>query len=224
MTTGRSRLTRVGALLRLVLLAGGVAAAFAVAVNLAPASADDLRDSASGSGPSAAVAFVAAGAVLTVALFPFPVLAIAAGLVFGTVLGTVVSVAAETAGAAAAFLIARRWGAESAGVLIPGRLTRLLEGVRRRAFVTVLYARIVPGVPRGAANYAFGLSAVPLAPFTAATALGTAPRAFAYAALGSALSLTQLDSPQQIAAVVALGAMALLGAAVLVLERRRARC
>ena len=57
----------------------------------------------------------------------------------------------------------------------------------RRGFVSVLYARIVPGVPYTLVNYAAGLTRIPLAVFAAATALGAAPRAFAYTALGGSL-------------------------------------
>jgi uncharacterized membrane protein YdjX (TVP38/TMEM64 family) len=56
--------------------------------------------------------------------------------------------------------------------------------------------------------------------FTLATALGTAPRAFAYAALGRAAGLGRFDSPAAIAAVVALVAMGVMGAALLARPRR----
>ena len=88
----------------------------------------------------------------------------------------------------------------------------------RRGFVAVLYARIVPGVPRDLANYAFGLTRVTLGAYTAATLLGIAPRAFAYTALGG--SLGDFDSPESIIAIALLVAMGVLG---LVLVRRDLR-
>lgn len=129
----------------------------------------------------AAARVVAVGAVLTCALFPY-LLAAAGGLVYGTVVGGIVSIAAGTTGAIAAFLIARRRGRGPVGDLAGERVRRVLDTVARRGFVAVPYARIAPGVPRGVANYAFGLTPVALAPYTAATALGTAPCAFAYVA------------------------------------------
>jgi len=60
-----------------------------------------------------------------------------------------------------------------------------------------------------------GIVGIPLPAFVSATALGAAPRAFAYAALGG--SLGDLSSPTAIAAVAVLVAMALGGA---VLARR----
>jgi uncharacterized membrane protein YdjX (TVP38/TMEM64 family) len=84
----------------------------------------------------------------------------------------------------------------------------------------VLYARVIPGVPRGIANYVFGMTPVRPGAFTLATALGTAPRAFAYAAVGSTAGLGRLDSPTVIAAVVALATAGVLGAALLARPRR----
>jgi uncharacterized membrane protein YdjX (TVP38/TMEM64 family) len=91
-----------------------------------------------------------------------------------------------------------------------GLLAALRAVVARRGFLSVLYARIVPGLPYSLVNYAAGLSPIPLRTFAAATALGCAPRAFAYTALGG--SLDDLGSPEAIAAYVVLVVMALGGA------------
>ena len=93
-------------------------------------------------------------------------------------------------------------------------------GFTRRGFLSVLYARIVPGMPYTLVNYAAGLTRIPLAVFAAATALGAAPRAFAYTALGG--SLGNLGSPETLVAVAVLIGMALMGIALLARERRRA--
>jgi uncharacterized membrane protein YdjX (TVP38/TMEM64 family) len=67
-------------------------------------------------------------------------------------------------------------------------------------------------------NYAAGLSPVALRSFAAATAIGCAPRAFAYTALGG--SIDDLGSPEAVAAAVVLIVMAVAG---LVLGRRDLR-
>jgi uncharacterized membrane protein YdjX (TVP38/TMEM64 family) len=87
--------------------------------------------------------------------------------------------------------------------------------------MSVLYARIAPGMPYNLVNYAAGLTRIPLRTFAAATAIGCAPRAFAYAALGG--SLDDLSSPQAIVAFAVLAGMALLGAALLGRDVRRER-
>lgn len=149
-----------------------------------------LRDAFTGLGVGAPFAFVAVATALTCALFPYPILAAASGLIFGMTLGTAVSIAAGTSGALAAVAIARAGGATAALHLAGPRLRRLLYAVGRRGFVAVLYLRIVPGVPRDVANYGAGLTPVGLVPYAVATLLGIAPRAFTYSALGSAFSVT----------------------------------
>jgi uncharacterized membrane protein YdjX (TVP38/TMEM64 family) len=57
--------------------------------------------------------------------------------------------------------------------------------------------------------------------FVAATAIGVAPRAFAYTALGGTLG--DLRSPQAIVAVAVLVVMALVGLAFAARDVRRAR-
>ena len=64
-------------------------------------------------------------------------------------------------------------------------------------------------MPYTLVNYAAGLTAIPLVTFAAATALGAAPRAFAYTALGG--SLGNLDSPAAIVALAVLAVMAVGG-------------
>ena len=76
----------------------------------------------------------------------------------------------------------------------------------------MLYARILPAMPYNVVNYAAGLTAVPLLTFAAATAIGCAPRAFAYTALGG--SLSNLDSPAAIAAFAVLIVMGIGGTIV----------
>ncbi len=195
--------------------------AFALAALLVPHSAEDLRGAVADLGPLAPVAFVLATAALTCALFPFPVLAAASGLLFATALGTVVAIAGGLAGAVAAFLIARAGGARPLAALAGPRLRRLLAGIGRHGFVAVLYLRIVPGVPRDLANYAVGLTSVGLSTYTAATALGLAPRAFAYTALGSSFSLGRLTSPEAVAAVAVLVGLGLLGLLLVARDVRR---
>ena len=126
-------------------------------------------------------------------------LAGAAGLLFGTWLGTPVSIASATLGATLAFLIARFVAHDAVETLQGRRLAALRAFVGRRGFLSVLYARIVPGVPYSLVNYAAGLSPVPLRTFAAATALGCAPRAFAYTALGGHIG--DFGSPEAIVAI-----------------------
>lgn len=204
--------------LRLGAFAGVLGAVFLVVLLVVARSPGEVRDTVDAAGPIAPPAFVLLGASLTCAFFPFPLIAAASGLLFGVAAGTALSIVAGVLGAVAAFLLARAGAAGAVEELAGERLAGLQEAVARRGFVAVLYARIVPGVPRDLANYAFGLTRVTLGAYTAATLLGIAPRAFAYTALGG--SLGDLDSPESIVAIALLVALGVLG---LVLVRRDLR-
>ena len=206
---------------RLALLAGACVALFVVVLLSVGRSVSDVRDAVDGAGAWAPLAMVGVAALLTVAFFPFPLVAAASGVLFGTFEGTLLAAVGELLGACVSFLVARRLGREAVVELAGPRIEKVLEGVGERGFVAVLYVRILPGVPRHPANYAFGLTPVALLPFAAATFVGTLPRAFGYAALGGTLG--NLDSPESIAAIGVMAAMLVLGLVLLVRERRRAR-
>jgi len=213
------RPSRRTALLRLAGLAALAAIAFLLAVALLGRSTADVRETVDGAGALAPVLYVLLMSVLTCALFPFPLLAAAGGLVFGIAEGTVLSVLGGTLGAVLAFLLARTVAGDAVARLAGERLERLQRAVEARGFVAVLYARIFPGVPRDLANYAFGLTRVGIVAFGAATLLGTTPRAYAYVALGG--SLGAFDSTQSIVAITLLVGMGILGLVLVRADVRR---
>ena len=212
---------RSAAWLRVASLATAVLIVFVLVASSGSLSSERVRDAVDPLGAAAVPVFIAVSALLTCALFPGPLLAGASGLLFGTALGTPVAIVAATLGAVLAFSIARFVAHDAVQTLVGARLTPLQEWIERRGFWAVLYARIVPGVPYSLVNYAAGLSRVALPSFAAATALGVAPRAFAYTALGG--SLDDLGSPEAVVAYGALVVMALTGLVLLRAERGRGR-
>ncbi len=205
------------ALLRLGSLAVVVAALFAAVALTGDLSADRVRDAAREAGPLAPLAFIVISSLLTVAMFPGPLLAGASGLLFGTALGTPVSIVAATLGACLAFSISRRFGARSVDELSGHRVRVVQDFIAQRGFLSVLYARILPAMPYNVVNYAAGLTRVPLLTFAAATAIGCAPRAFAYTALGG--NLSNLGSP---AALVAFAVLLVMGVGGMLVAARDA--
>jgi uncharacterized membrane protein YdjX (TVP38/TMEM64 family) len=197
------------AALRLLWLALTVGTLFALVALSGDLSSERLRDALDGLGWAGPLAFVVVSAALTVACVPGPLLAGASGLLFGTALGTPTAIVAATLGASLAFSLSRRFGAGAVDELSGRRLRALQDWIAARGFLAVLYARILPAMPYSLVNYAAGLTRVPLAVFAGATAIGCAPRAFAYAALGG--SLDDLGSPEAIVALCVLVGMAVAG-------------
>jgi uncharacterized membrane protein YdjX (TVP38/TMEM64 family) len=205
------RLSRRAAVVRLAALAATLATFVAVLALSGSISADRVRDWVDGYGAAAPLVFIAVSASLTVVLFPGPVLAAASGLLFGTALGTPVSIVAATCGAALAFAVSRWWAHDAAVEIVAhhARISALRSWVGERGFQSVLLARIAPGIPYNLVNYAAGLTPVSLGVFVAATALGVAPRAFAYTALGG--NIGNLGSPEAVVALCLLAAEGALG-------------
>jgi len=194
---------------RLAALAAGVGGLFVLVALTGSISPARVRDAIDPLGAAAVPAFIVVSSLLTCALFPGPLLAAASGLLFGTALGTPVSIASATLGAVLAFSIARYVARDAVDALAGRRLLGVQAWIERRGFWAVLYARIAPGVPYSLLNYVAGATRLRLPAFAAATAIGVAPRAFAYTALGG--SLDDLTSPEAIVAVAALVVMALGG-------------
>ena len=94
--------SRGRALLRLGILAAGiVAGAFVVVASSGHLSASRVRDWVDGYGIAGGSVFIAVSSLLTPALFPGPLLAGADGLLFGTWLGTPISIISAVLGALA---------------------------------------------------------------------------------------------------------------------------
>ena len=206
-------MSRRAALLRLALLVAVLAACIVILASTGSLNAHRVRDWVDGYGAAGPLVFIVVSALLTVVLFPGPLLAGASGLLFGTALGFPVALTAAVLGASIAFSLSRWWAHDAVLELSGPRLLALRGWLDRRGFVSVLYARIAPGMPYTLVNYAAGLTSIRLGVFAGATALGAAPRAFAYTALGG--SLGDLRSPAAIIALLVLVGMALVGALLL---------
>ncbi len=205
---------------RVLVLALLVAGAFALVAS-GGLSTDRVRDAVEPAGAWGPLVFIALGAVGTCAMFPGPVMAGAAGLLFGTAGGTAVAITAATRGAVTAYTIARYVAREEVERTLGDRFAGVRGWVARRGFVAVLSTRVAPGLPNSAINYAMGLTQIPVLAFAAGIAIGWGPKAFAYAALGG--SLSDLRSPEALAAVIVLVLMGIAGAVVVGRDVREAR-
>lgn len=210
-TTAAPPLRRVPVTLRLALLAAVVGAMFVTVVIVLGGSfsAGRVRGWVDDSGVVAPIAFVALASGLSAIFFPGPVLNTVAGVLFGTAVGTLLALVATTLSAVISFAVGRWVAGDAIAELGGPRLRALAAAIERHGFLSVLTVRIIPGVPFPLVNYAAGLTGLSLLTYTAATAIGTAPRTFAYVALGG--SFGDFDRPEAIVAVAILAAMAIGG-------------
>jgi uncharacterized membrane protein YdjX (TVP38/TMEM64 family) len=198
--------SRGRAIVRLTALGLAIAAAFLVVAS-AGIGPSDAQRWVGGAGAAGPAAFVLAGAVLGLALFPGHVTAAVAGVLFGTFAGTALALAATLLGAALCLFAARRFGAHAALSLLGPRGRRWRDWIAANGFSAVLASRLAPGTPSGVVNYLAGLAGIRSRAFLAAVALGALPKTIAYVSLGGALS-DPLSARGAFAAALYIGAAA----------------
>ena len=135
-------------------------------------------------GPLIYLAFYAARPLV---LFPATLLTLAAGFVFGPVLGILLVVLGSNISASVAYLAGRYFGgsflsSERTG----GTLQRYAERLRTNSFESVLIMRLVY-VPFDAVNYAAGFLHVRWGPFMLATILGSLPGTVSFVLFGASI-------------------------------------
>ena len=198
---------------------------------------DELRRLIAAHEGAALAAYVAL--YIVVAALSLPVgayLTVAGGLLFGAVAGAIAAVIGASIGATVIFCIARSAFGEHLARRVGPTAETIAQGFRADAFNYLLFLRLVPVFPFWLVNLVAALAGVRLAPFVAATAIGIIPATSIFAFVGSGLESAILAqrsahesclaagaaecrlsfhagaalTPQLIAALVALGLLALV--------------
>jgi uncharacterized membrane protein YdjX (TVP38/TMEM64 family) len=172
---------------------------------------EEVRGAITRAGPAAPLIFIPASALLAAVFVPGPLLAAASGFLFGPVLGTFVTLGSTITTAVIAALFGRHAGRDSARALIGTEWAERIDGqIRRRGLWAVVGQRFIPGISDALASYTFGAFGLPLWQMAIGAAIGSAPRAFVYTALGA--SISDLNSPLAYVAVAVWCLTAIIGA------------
>ncbi len=143
-----------------------------------------------GFGPAGAAVYALVYIVGTVLLIPGTMLTAGAGLVYGTVIGTLIVSPASVLGATLSFLIARYFArdwVESKLERYP-KFSAIDRAIEKNGFKVVFLLRLEPiFIPFALLNYALGLTGVRLRDYLLASWLGMLPATILYVYLGSAL-------------------------------------
>ncbi len=168
-----------------------------------------IRAWAQSVGVAAPLLFLLGHALVTVAPVPRTVFTLAAGLLFGPLLGVGLSLAATMLSAVLAFGLVRRL---SGGPLRPQMDRQVLRAVdarlRRRGWLAVASLRLIPAVPFSVLNYCSALSSISFRHYLAGT-VGIVPGSVAVVVLGDALTGT--TSPALLAVSLVAAAIGVLG-------------
>ncbi len=173
---------------RMILTGAVIAILIAVALLVPLPTAVQMRDWATSLGPWFPLAFLAAHIVVTVLPFPRTAFTLAAGLLFGPVLGVTLAVAASTASAVIAAMLVRAAGWQLSRLVRHRSVETLDARLRDRGWIAVMSLRLIPAVPFSVLNYAAGASAIRVLPYTFATLAGVLPGTAAVVILGDALT------------------------------------
>ena len=137
------------------------------------------------------------------------ILTLAAGAIFGSVLGVLLVNIGATLGATAAFLSARFIFRDWVEGKFSEKLNFVNSGISGNAFSYLLFLRLVPVFPFFLVNLILGLTQVRLSIYFFGTMLGIMPGSFVYAFAGS--NLANINSVSDIASPKVFGALVLLG-------------
>jgi len=154
-------------------------------------------------------------------------LALAAGLCYGWLLGTLMVALASTLGATLSFLVARHWLRGAVRRRWGARLTGIEAGLARDGGHYLFSLRLAPVIPYALINPLMGLSAMPVWQFFLVSLLGmlAGSAAYVYAGtlLGSAQAWQEVFSPQLLAALLLLALLPWLARAAWRRARLRVR-
>jgi pyruvate/2-oxoglutarate dehydrogenase complex dihydrolipoamide dehydrogenase (E3) component/uncharacterized membrane protein YdjX (TVP38/TMEM64 family) len=167
-----------------------IAASLAASVGLAPIKPYlfALLEWTQGLGPWGPV-FVACFYIIAAVFFvPGSVLTLAAGFLFGVIIGTVTVWIGANLGACAAFIVGRAIARDYVKQKVASnpKFAAIDEAVGKEGFKIALLLRLSPVFPFNLLNYALGLTKISFGKYVLANMIGMAPATVMYVYLGSA--------------------------------------
>lgn len=128
--------------------------------------------------------------IATLFLLPGSILVIAGGIVFGPLLGTLLSLIAATLASSCSFLLARWLGRDLLLKYVGHSHTfqAIEKGIARNGIDFLILTRLIPLFPYNIQNYAYGLTTIAFWPYTHISALTTLPGIVIYTVMASDLA------------------------------------
>lgn len=143
---------------------------------------------------------------------------------FGRVVGTLIGVAGETAGASLAFVAARFLFADAVRRRFAAAIGRIDEAFERDGFWWLVFFRAAPVFPYAVVNIAPALTPVRLPTFALATFVAAIAPTFVYANLGAALGgVASFGEASSLRTLAALALVALIALVPIAVKRWRSR-
>lgn len=181
---------------------------------------EQLQRALEGLGPLAAVGYIGLFTVLPAFFFPVAVLALAGGLLFGLLWGSVYTFIGAILNCTLMFVLSRYIGREKIRCLVqrklPAQWQKRLDGLGGKdGALLLVILRLIPAVPYNLINYAFGLTDMKLSTYLLFSAIGIIPGTLAFINIGD-----KALSPGSPDFWIALGLLGLLLAATALLGKK----
>ena len=123
-----------------------------------------------------------------IAPLPMNVVTITNALVFGPILGSLLSWFSTVLGASLCFLLSKTFGKPFARKIVGNWIDKAEAFFRKYGLHAMFFVRMMPFIPFDAISYGAPLVGVPFSRFLLATALGIVPSVLVYSYLGTLLA------------------------------------
>lgn len=179
---------------RWISVTAGIIIAIAIAVLLImgpqAGSVENLRQALMNHGPWAAVAISSGLMIAQAIIAPLPgnVITITNALVFGPLLGSLLSWFTTVVGACLCFMLAKAFGKPFAEKIVGSSVHKAERFFKTYGLHAMFFVRMMPLVPFDAVSYGAGLVGVPFSRFLLATSVGIIPSIIVYSYLGGLIA------------------------------------
>ena len=146
---------------------------------------EEIKEFVLSYGVYAPIIFIILFTFVPLTLFPDAILAIAGGLIFGLVEGSIYIIIGAILGSTLSFYIARYCGESLRKKLKGEKILNINEQVKNNGFLIIFLLRLIPLVPFDIISYSAGFSSIKFKDFILATAIGIVPGALVYANIGA---------------------------------------
>lgn len=149
-----------------------------------------LRNYIGGFGYLAPFIYILCFTILPIAFFPVPILALAAGLLFGFLPGTIYTLIGAVLNSAIMFLMAKVLAKDAVTNLLQRKLPEnwssfLFDLDEKRGFGIIFILRLIPAMPYNLINYGTGLTSIKFSSYMLATILGILPGTLVFLNIGN---------------------------------------
>ncbi len=164
-----------------------------------------IRDWVNGFGSLAPLAYIAVWVVLPIFFFPVPVLALAGGLSFGLLEGSLYTIIGAMINSSVMYYIAKTLSKDTVRNYLKQKMPKswwdkFMTSDSRNSFLIVFICRLIPAMPYNVINYASGLAEIGFIQYTTATFIGILPGTVIFLNVGD--KILDVKSPEFVISIV----------------------